>query len=57
MSFLYFSLRLPEDLMKKVRILSKKEKRSVNKEIEYIIERYVCEYEESHGEIEIDKPS
>nr|DAW66237.1 MAG TPA: CopG-like protein [Inoviridae sp.] len=34
------SIRLDEDLYKKIKLEADKEKRSVSKQIEYIIERY-----------------
>jgi len=47
-----FTLRLPEKLLQKIKELAKKEKRSTNKEIEYIVEQYLVKYEKQHGEIE-----
>lgn len=49
-----FTLRIPEQLSNKVRILAKADKRSMNKELEYIIEKYIAEYEKKHGEIKND---
>lgn len=36
-----FTLRIPSDLLEKVRLLAKKNGRSVNKEIEYVLKDYV----------------
>ena len=46
-----YSLRLPEVLKEKLRVLAEKEKRSVNKQIELIIENYIAEYEQQNGPI------
>ncbi|WPX08182.1 Arc family DNA-binding protein [Anaerocellum danielii] len=50
-----FTLRLPEKLLAKLRVIAGINKRSVNKEIEFLVERYVKEFEEKHGEIKIEK--
>lgn len=39
-----FNLRLKDDLDKAIKEIAEKEQRSKNKEIEYILERYVKEY-------------
>lgn len=40
-----FSLRISEELMDKIKELAKQNKRSANREIEYILEQYVREQE------------
>lgn len=40
-----FTLRIPEELMDKLRVVAEINKRSVNKEIEYLIEQYIKKYE------------
>lgn len=50
-----FSLRLPDELMEKVRVLAAKNKRSINKEIEYVLEQYIADYEKKHGPIKIEE--
>lgn len=50
-----FTLRIPEKLLAKLRVIASMNKRSVNKEIEFLIERYVEEFEAKHGEIKIDE--
>lgn len=47
-----FSLRIPEELLEKIKVIAEKNKRSANKEIEFIISEYVCAYEEKNGTIE-----
>ena len=39
--FTPFSLRISEELLEKIKELAKKNKRSANKEIEFILESYV----------------
>ena len=43
-----FSLRVSEELLAKIKIIAAENKRSANKEIEYILEQYVKEYEKKH---------
>lgn len=50
-----FSLRIPEELLHKVRIIAAQNKRSINKEIEFVIERYVTDYEKIHGCIKVNE--
>jgi len=50
-----FSLRIPEELLHKVRIIAAQNKRSINKEIEFVIERYVADYEKKNGCIKVDE--
>lgn len=49
-----FSLRVAEDLLSKLKKIAAKNKRSANKEIEYALEQYVRDYEETFGEIEVE---
>lgn len=50
-----FQLRLTEELDEKIKIIAKLEQRSKNKEIEYILNKYVKEYEYKYGEIKINE--
>lgn len=50
-----FNLRLSDELDYKIKIIAKNEQRSKNKQIEYILQEYVKEYEEKNGEIEIEE--
>ncbi len=49
-----FSLRISEELLSKIKRNAARNKRSTNKEIEYILEQYVQSYEDEHGTIEVD---
>ncbi|MBQ3603096.1 MAG: Arc family DNA-binding protein [Clostridia bacterium] len=46
-----FSLRVSENLRDKIKFIANQNKRSTNKEIEFILENYVNEYEKNHGAI------
>ena len=48
-----FSLRISEELMGKIKYIANKNKRSANKEIEFILEEAVKNYEKENGEIKI----
>ena len=47
-----FSLRISEALMEKLKYIAAKNKRSTNKEIEFILEEAVKKFEEENGDIE-----
>ncbi|MCI8620110.1 MAG: Arc family DNA-binding protein [Oscillospiraceae bacterium] len=49
-----FSLRISEELLSKIKYNAVRNKRSTNKEIEYILEQYIQCYEEEHGIIEVE---
>lgn len=49
-----FSLRVSEDLMSKIKTIAKCNKRSANKELEFIIENYVKRYENENGKIDVE---
>ena len=44
-----FSVRIPEDLLRKIKLLAELNKRSANKQVEYILEKFVEDYEAAHG--------
>lgn len=44
-----FSVRIPEELLDKIKKLASLNKRSANKQVEYILEKYVAEYEAANG--------
>lgn len=46
-----YSLRIDNDLMKKVKIIAEKEDRPVSKQLERIIKLYVEQYEKENGRI------
>lgn len=48
------NIRFEEEAWYKLRIIVLMNKRSINKEIEYLIDQRIREYEEKYGKIEID---
>ena len=50
-----FSLRISEELLAKVKLIAVNNKRSTNKEIEFVLERYVQEFEKENGILEIEE--
>lgn len=46
-----YPLRVEATLAKKIKHLAKQSKRSYNKEIEFILDSYMLEYEKEHGAI------
>ena len=50
-----YPLRIDNTLMEKVKIISEKEDRTTNKQIERIIREYIEEYESRNGEIKIEE--
>ena len=50
-----FSLRVSEELLEKIKYIASKNKRSANKEIEFVLEQYVENYEKVNGEIETEQ--
>ena len=48
-----FSLRISEELLEKIKFIAANNKRSANKEIEFILENAVKDYEKQNGEISI----
>lgn len=47
-----YSLRIDNELMEKVKIISENEDRPISKQLERIIRQYVEKYEAEHGKIE-----
>lgn len=52
-----FTLRTEQETLDKLHILAELEERSDNKELEYILKKYIKQYEQEHGEIEIKNPT
>jgi len=46
-----FSLRIPEELLEKVKFIANENKRSANKELEFIIQSYVDDWEKNNKKI------
>jgi len=51
-----FSLRLTDDNFEKIKVIAEKNKRSINMQIEYLVEQNIAEHEKSHGIITTEKP-
>ena len=49
-----FSLRISEELLEKIKFIAAINKRSANKEIEFILENAVKDYEKINGEISLN---
>lgn len=50
-----FLLRLNPDTLEKLRLIAQKNSRSINKELEYLVNRHIESYEKEHGGIVIPK--
>lgn len=50
-----FSLRVSETLLEKIKYIADMNKRSANKEIEFVLEQYIRKYEAEFGNIELTK--
>ena len=50
-----FNLRISDITDYKIKHIAKKENRSKNKQIEYILNNYINKYEEENGEIEVEE--
>jgi hypothetical protein len=48
-----FTLRLDDNILEKIKIISEQNRRSVNAQIEYFLEQCVIEYEKQNGVIKI----
>ena len=48
-----YSLRLDAILMAKVKVIAGEQRRSINMEIERMVELGVAQYEDEHGEIHV----
>lgn len=46
-----YSLRIDEELMKKIKVIAEKEDRPVSKQLERIIRQYVEQYEKENGRV------
>ena len=49
------NFRVDEIAYKKTKVISKKEKRSINSQLEYFVIKAVQDYEKTHGEIIIEE--
>jgi hypothetical protein len=48
-------LRLEEEILAKITFIAKKQKRSLNAQVEFAVQECIEEYENKHGEIMIKK--
>ena len=53
--FTPFSLRISEELLSKIKRIAAQNKRSANKEIEFVLEQYVREYEKATGPLDAEE--
>ena len=51
--FAPFSLRIPEELIEKIKHIASVNKRSANKEMEYILQSYAEDWEKTHEKINL----
>ena len=49
------NIRLNDDFHAKIKHIAETEYRSLNNQIEYIIQRYIKEYEKDNGEIKLER--
>lgn len=49
-----FSLRVSEELLDKIKYIAAQNKRSANKEIEFVLEQYVRQYEQTYGPLDAE---
>ena len=50
-----FSLRVSEEIIGKIKVIAARNKRSANKEMEFILEEYICAYEKANGIILLEE--
>ncbi len=48
------TVQISKVLSNKIRFIANVEKRSIRKEIEYLIEKHIAEFEKKHGKIDDD---
>ena len=51
----HITVRIDEDILRKFKLIAKKEKRSANKELLWLIRQNIEEFEAEHGEIPVEK--
>ena len=47
-------LRLDSDMLRKITAIARRNKRSLNAQIEFVVQEHVLQYEKENGVIEID---
>lgn len=53
----HFAIRIPKELLDKLKYIADYNARSANKEIEFLVKRHVEDFEKEHGEIHPDEQS
>ena len=48
-------LRLEEAMLNKMTLIAKRQKRSLNAQIEFAVQEYIEKYEKDNGEVDINK--
>ena len=46
-------IRFPEELLRKITYIARKNHRSLNAQLEHLAQQWVDEYEQAHGEIHL----
>lgn len=46
-----FTLRLDEDMLSKLGFIAERNKRSINNQLECMVDRLICDYEKENGAI------
>lgn len=49
-----FTLRIDDELLKKLRYIAEYNARSANRELEVLIKRHIAEFEKTHEKISLD---
>ena len=50
-----FTLRMQEENFLKIKYISEQERRSIAMQIEYVVEKYIANFEANHGPIVIEE--
>ena len=50
-----YSLRIPNELQQKIKIIAKREDRKTSQQYELIIRNWINDYEAIHGEIKVEE--
>lgn len=49
-----YSLRLPNEMQEKIKIIAQKENRKISQQYEIIVRNFINDYEAVHGEIKLE---
>ncbi|WP_151191837.1 Arc family DNA-binding protein [Desulfotomaculum copahuensis] len=50
-----FTLRLKDECFEKIKLIAKKNKRSIAMEIEYVLEQYIAGFEKKYGPLKVEE--